>query len=119
MDYSAIQGMASSLVAMQGQPVTLTPSGGAYNVATSTFTGTGVPFQTTGVLLPLARGLTHAPGTDIQSGDMQLMLPGTIPQPAVDTKAVVNGRTYTIIEVSTVNPAGTAIYHDTIVRAPQ
>jgi hypothetical protein len=119
MDYSAIQAMASSLVSMQGQPVTLTPPGGVYDVTTSTYTGTGVPFTTTGVLLPLSRGLTHSPGTDIQVGDMQLMLPGTIPHPAVDTKAVIDGHTYTIIEVSTVNPAGTAVYYDCIVRAPQ
>jgi hypothetical protein len=119
MDYSAFQQTASWMLTAQGQPITLTPPGGTYNVATSTFTGTGVPFQTTGVLLPLPRGLTHTPGTDIQSGDMQLLLPGTIAEPAVDTKALVNGRTYTIIEVSPCMPAGTAVYFDCIVRAPQ
>jgi hypothetical protein len=50
---------------------------------------------------------------------MQLLLSGTIAQPAVDTKVLVNGKTYTIIEVSPVNPNGTAIYFDCIVRAPQ
>jgi hypothetical protein len=119
MNYAAFQQTASWMLSTQGQPVTLTPPDGTYNVATSTFTGTGAPYQTTGVLLPLSRGLTHSPGTDIQVGDMQLMLPGTIGKPSVDTKAVINGRTYTIIEVNAVNPAGTAIYFDCIVRAPQ
>lgn len=119
MNYAAFQQTASWMLSTSGQPVTLTPPGGTYNTATSTFTGTGVAFKTTGVLIPLSRGLTHNPGTDIQVGDMQLLLPGTIAQPAIDTKAVINGRTYTIIEANTVNPAGTAIYHDTIVRAPQ
>jgi hypothetical protein len=119
MNYAAFQQTASWMLQSQGQAVTLTPPGGTYNVGTSTFTGTGVPYQTTGVLLPLSRGLTHSPGTDIQVGDMQLMLPGTIGKPPVDTKAVINGRTYTIVEVNAVSPAGTAIYFDTIVRAPQ
>ncbi len=119
MDFSGFQHSASGLLAMGGQQVMLTPPGGTYDVTTSTFTGTGVPFQTTGALLPLSRGLTHMPGTDIQIGDMQLLLPGTIPEPAVDMKAVINGKTYTIIEVSPVNPSGTAIYFDCIVRGVQ
>ena len=119
MDFSGFQQSASALLAMGGQQVTVTPPGGTYDVTTSAFTGTGVPFQTTGVLLPLSRGLTHMAGTDIQTGDMQLLLSGTIAQPAVDTKVLVNGKTYTIIEVSPVNPNGTAIYFDCIVRAPQ
>ena len=119
MNYAAFQQTASWMLSSQGQPVTLTPPGGTYDVTTSAFTANGVPFQSTGVLIPLSRGLTHTPGTDIQSGDMQLLLPGTIAAPAIDTRAVINGRIYTIIEVSTVNPAGTAIYHDAIVRVPQ
>jgi hypothetical protein len=119
MDFSGFQQSASALLAMGGQQVTITPPGGTYDVTTSTFTGTGVPFQTTGVLLPLSRGLTHMPGTDIQSGDMQLLLPGTIAEPAVDTVVVIGGKPYTIIEVSPFNPNGTAVYFDCIVRVPQ
>lgn len=119
MDFSGLQHSASALLAMGGAPVTLTPPGGTYDVTTSTFTGTGVPFQTTGVLLPLSRSFTHMAGTDIQIGDMQLLLPGTIAQPPVDTKVVANGQTYIIIEVSPFNSNGTAVYFDCIVRAPQ
>lgn len=114
-----MQASADALIQAQGQAVTLTPPGGTYNVATSAFTGTGTPIATTGVLLPLSRGLKHMPGTDIQSGDMQLLLPGNIAQPQVDTQAVIGGKTYTIIEVAPVSPAGTPLYYDCIARTPQ
>ena len=119
MDFSFIQQMADATLLETGQAVTLTSPGGAYNVATSTWTGTGTPISTTGVLLPISRGLKHMPGTDIQSGDMQLLLPGNIAQPPIDTKAAIGGKTYTIIEVAPVNPAGTALYFDCVVRAGQ
>lgn len=119
MDTTFLQQSAGALINMTGQPVTLTPPGGSYNSATSTWTGTGVPITTTGVLLPLSRGLKHMPGTDIQIGDQQLLLPGTIVQPLVDTKVVIGAKTYTIIEVAPVNPAGSALYYDCIVRSGQ
>lgn len=116
-----MQATALSLLSSQGQTVTLTPppADGTYNVATSSYSGTAAPFQTVGVILPLSRGLMHMPGTDIQGGDQQLLLPGNIAQPPVDTKVLANGKTYTVIEVNPVNPSGTPIYFDCIVRAPQ
>lgn len=118
MNYGFLLNAAVAMIQAQGQPVTLTAPVVAYNTASSTATNSGTPVTTTGVLLPLSRGLKHMPGTDIQSGDQQLLLPGNIAQPLVDTQAVINGKTYTIIEVSPVNPAGTAVYYDCIVRSP-
>lgn len=112
-----MQQMAVAMIQMQGQPVTLTPPGGTYDVATSTFTGNQTTVATTGVVLPLSRGLKHAPGTDIQEGDQQLLLPGNITQPAVDTKAHINGNDYIITEVDPVAPNGTPVYFDCIVRS--
>jgi hypothetical protein len=115
-----MQATALSLLSSQGQAVTLTPPPtGTYNPATRTFTGTSTPIQTVGVVLPLSRGLMHMPGTDIQGGDQQLLLPGNIAQPSVDAQVLANGKTYTIIEVNPVNPSGTPIYFDCIVRSPQ
>lgn len=119
MDYSFLQNSAAALIQVQGQTVTLTPPGGTYDIPTGTWTGTASPVVTTGVLLPLSRGLKHMPGTDIQSGDQQLLLPGSIAQPPIDAKALINGLTYTIIEVSPFDPAGTPVYFDCIVRGVQ
>lgn len=119
MDYTSILQTCSWLLSAVGQVVTLTPAGGTYNVATSSFTGNGVPVTANAVLVPLSRGLRHMPGTDIQTGDMQLLLSASVAQPPVDSLVQVNGRTYTIVEVCPVNPSGEPLYYDCIVRLPQ
>lgn len=113
---ASMQAASLALLSSQGQPVTLTPPvSGSYNVATSAFTGTSTPVSTVGVILPLSRGLTHMPGTDIQTGDKQLLLPGNIAQPLVDTQVLIGGKTYTLVEVNAVSGA----YYDCIARGPQ
>jgi len=113
-----MQATALSLLSSQGQTVTLTfPGGGTYSGGV--FSGTPVQVVTVGVMLPLSRGLTHMLGTDIQEGDQQLLLPGNIAQPQVDTLVLANGKEYTITSVNPVNPSGTPIYFDAIIRGPQ
>lgn len=120
MDYSTIQQTASWVLTTQGEPVTLTlPGSGTYDPTTATFSGTPTQVQTFGTLLPLDRGLTHIPGTDIQSGDQQLLLAGAIAQPPVGSTVQVAGRPYTIMEVNPVAPGGLALYYDCIVRGSQ
>jgi hypothetical protein len=115
----ALRQSATSLLKSQGQPITLTGTGGTYDVATRTFTGTGSPVSTVGIVLPLPRGLTHDPGTDIQDGDQQLLLPGSIAQPLVDATAVIGGKPYIIISVNVISPSGSPVYYDCIIRGPQ
>lgn len=112
------QSDAAALLAEAGQAVTLTPpSNGTYNTATATVSGgSATPVQTTGVVLPLSRGLKHMPGTDIQAGDQRLLLPGDIAEPAIDTKAHIGGVDYTIKEVDPLNPAGTPLLYDCVIR---
>lgn len=118
MTYATDQLSAKQLLADAGQPVTLTPpASGTYNTATGTITGSaGTPVQTVGVVLPLSRGLKHMPGTDITVGDQQLLLPGDIAQPVLDTKATIGGVDYTIKEVAPLNPAGTPLLYDCVIR---
>lgn len=121
MSYATDQIDAKALLAEAGQPVTLTPpSSGTYDPATGTVGGAApTPVTTIGVVLPLSRGLKHMPGTDITAGDQQLYLPGDIAQPAIDTKATIGGVDYTIKEVAALNPGGTALLYDCVIRGAQ
>lgn len=110
------QADAAAMIAEVGQAVTLTPKASTYDPATATVSGTTTPVSTTGVVLPLSRGLMNMAGTTIQAGDQQLLLPGTIAQPAVGTAANVNGQDYTIVQVNPLDPAGTALLYDCVIR---
>jgi hypothetical protein len=118
MSYAPTQTSAARMIADKGQAVTLTPpSNGTYDTATSTVgAGSGSPVTTTGVVLPLSRGLMHMAGTDIQAGDQRLLIPGNVDQPSIDTKATIAGVDYTIKEVSPLNPGGTALLFDCVIR---
>jgi hypothetical protein len=118
LSYADDQASALALITESGQAVTLTPpSSGAYNTATGSV-GSSSPatVTTTGVVLPLSRGLKHMAGSDIAVGDQQLLLPGNIAQPALDTKATIGGLDYTIKEVAPLNPGGTALLYDCVIR---
>ena len=118
MNYATDQTDAKELIAEFGQTVTLTPpSASTYNTATGTVSGSaGTPVTTVGAVLPLSRGLKHMPGTDITANDERLLLPGDIAQPAIDTKATIGGVDYTIKEVAPLNPGGTALLFDCVIR---
>lgn len=118
---TADQLSAKAMIAESGQAVTLTPpASGTYDTATGTVSGAaGTPVSTVGVVLPLSRGLKHMPGTDITISDQQLLLPGDIAQPALDTKATIGGVDYTIKEVAALSPAGTPLLYDCVIRGGQ
>lgn len=145
MSYADDQLSAKVLLAEAGQVVILTPpSTGTYDPSTGTVIGAGaallteaggvvltevgdevllesgaaiVTIITIGVVLPLSRGLKHMPGTDIAAGDQQLLLPGDIAQPEIDTKVTIGGADFTIKEVAPLSPGGTALLYDCVIRA--
>jgi hypothetical protein len=118
VSYADDQTSAKQLLAEAGQAVTLTPpTTGTYDPNTATVTGAApTPVTTTGVVLPLSRGLKHMPGTDITASDQQLLLPGDIAEPVLDTKATIGGVDYTIKEVAPLNPGGTSLLYDCVIR---
>lgn len=108
---------ANSLIAAKGQPVTLTVHApGAYDLANNTVALTDTTVETVGVVLPISRGLRHMAGSNIGVDDQQLLLPGDIAQPPLDTKATIGGKTYTMIEVAPLAPAGEALIYDCLIR---
>lgn len=117
MSYLVTQTSAARLLAEKGQTVTLTArTPGAYDTGAGAATVTETVVETSGVVLPLSRGLRHQDGGDIQVGDQQLLLPGDIDAPAIDTKATIGGVDYTIVEVSPLSPGGVAVLHDCVIR---
>lgn len=108
---------AASLIAAKGQAVTLTYHGPSdYDPGSGTVTLADTTVVTNGVVLPLSRGLKHMPGTNIGIDDQQLLLPGDIDQPPLDTTATIGGKAFTIVEVAPLAPAGEALIYDCVIR---
>jgi hypothetical protein len=106
-----------SLITAKGQPVTLAYHAAApYDLATNQVTITDTVVETVGVVFPLSRGLKHMPRTNISIDDQQLLLPGNIEQPPVDTTVTIGGKDFTIIEVAPLAPNGTAQVYDCMIR---
>lgn len=105
------------MIAAKGQAVTLTISeAGEYDLDTNAVTLTETTVATRGVILPLSRGLKAMAGTSIQSDDQQLLLAGTIDQPPLGTKVTAGAKTFKIVEVAPLAPAGEALVYDCIIR---
>lgn len=114
---------AAEMLAEEGQAVTLTyPGGGTYDPATGTTSGSAPsPETVSGVILPLSP-FRKSQG-NIVEGDQQLLLAaenstGTaISAPVVNgTVTDANSKVWTLIAVDPLNPDGTAILYDCIVR---
>jgi hypothetical protein len=116
MTYAATQTRAAALIASKGQAVTITPhTAAAYNVSDGSVALTEAPtVSTTGVLLPLPKGFVHR--ENVRIGDQQLLLPGDITAPKIGATVTIGGTGYVIVEVSPLNPGGTNLIYDVIVR---
>lgn len=123
MDYTLDRAMADELLAEFGQAVTITPrDSGAYDTATGAVAVSGTAKTGVGAVLPLSRGLTFMGGSGIKGGDKQLLLSAldsdgaamTAPLPGYT--ATIGGTVHTIVEVSPINPGGTAVLYDCVIR---
>lgn len=114
--YDEALATATALLKELGQPVTLTRvTVGTYNPATSSASSTTVNQTTSGVLLEI--DLAQIDQTLIKTGDKRLLMSASgISQPQLDDSVAVNGRTYTIKHIKELNPAGTAVLYDCLVR---
>jgi len=109
--------VAKALIASKGQAMTLTYHGAsAYDPATATVTLTDTQVATVGLILPLSKGLRNMPGSTIGVDDQQLLLPGDIDQPAIDTTVTAGTKNYVITQVAPLAPAGTPLIYDCIIR---
>jgi hypothetical protein len=119
---------AADMLAEDGQTVTLTYVGtSSYDSATSTTTNTAPdPETVSGAILPLSIAIRYGfkqTGSLIVEGDQQLLLSAqntagvAIAAPQVNgTITDTNGNAWTIIAVDPLNPAGTAVLFDCVIR---
>jgi hypothetical protein len=111
---------ADRLIDAKGQAVTLTRrTSGAYNTATGAAAITTTTQTGKGVILPFATGLRKIAGTNIPATECQCLLSAVgITAPEVDdTLTDAAGTVWSIVEVTTLAPAGEALLHDLTVRA--
>lgn len=124
MSYAASLATAKRLLTSKGQPVTLTNHvGGAYDPSTASVAVVDTPITTVGVLLPLSSGVrgfkygtAEQPNTNTLSSDQTLLLPGDIAEPLVGATAAIGTKNYTLISVSPLNPGGTVVLYEAVIR---
>lgn len=116
---------AADLIGRKGQAVTLTRrSAGAYDPATGTASITTSTQTGKGVILPFAAGIRKSGNTTVTAADRWCILSGlntagtALTEPKVDdTLTDAAGATYTITEVSPLEPAGLAIIYELTIRS--
>lgn len=121
-DYTIDRQEAADMIADFGQTVTLTRlTSGAYDPATGTSSVTSTTQTGKGVILPLS-AFRKSIG-NIVDGDNQLLLSGLTSTGAVlttphvdDTVTDASGNVWSLLAIDPLNPAGTAILYDCIVR---
>lgn len=121
---SNLRATADRLIEAQGQSVTLTRrAGGSYDPATSSATVSTSTQSGKAVIIPFSAGLRKMAGTNIPAGDVQCLLSalksdGTaLSAPHVDdTLTDSNAKVWSIVAVSPLEPAGTALIYDLVMR---
>lgn len=127
MDYNRTLATAKRLLTGFGQSVTITNhDDGGYDIATATVAVTDAPIVTTGVVLPLSTGVrgfrygtAEQSGSNILSSDQQLLLPGGITEPKVGATVTIGAKTFRLIAVSPINPAGMVVIYDCVIRGAE
>lgn len=107
----------AEMIAEEGQPVLL-----EVTTVVDYVPGSGKPtivndeVVTMGVLLPFSRGLRALPNSGISSRDQQLLLPGDIDPPTLNSQLAVGGEAYSLVEINALAPKGEVLYYDCTVR---
>lgn len=111
-DYARAAITASRLIAKFGQSATLRQTA---NTGTA-YSPTRANTDATVTVAFVEYGDRHIDGTLIKQGDrIAYLAAGTIPD--IDDKLIVNGVTYSVVNVKQLNPAGTVVYYELQVRA--
>lgn len=119
-DYAKSAATSLRLLTKFGQNVTLTrPTTGAYDPALSTAPVTTVTETRKAVLLDYDRinfGQTLQDGTRIQAGDRRCLMGADGSVPTTLDYVTVGGVKYPIKVVKALNPAGTPVLYDMLIR---
>lgn len=114
--YSDIAAVAVSLLSEFGQNIVLTRNTpGGYSPATGTDTITTTSQTVKAAIFPIKESAFQ--GTLIAKNDFRLLIsPSANPAPLGDDTVVIQGATYTIMDVKTLSPAGTVVLYDCQIR---
>ncbi|API58095.1 hypothetical protein BSL82_01275 [Tardibacter chloracetimidivorans] len=124
--YTAMRQRAAASIQDKGAAVTVTyRTAGAYDPATGTSAITTATEDGYGVVLPFSTGLRKMAGTNIQMGDMQLLLATlaadgeALTAPNVDDTVLIGSKTYTIIDIAPLAPDGTDLLYTCTIRGTE
>src|SRR5690606_25581381 len=111
-DYQEIADVAAEILAEFGADVVIRNHAmpATYDPATGT-TAPALPTNVTvkGVLMDFARGLTDNRGTQVQSGDKELLMEAGKVVPTPEDEVIIEGVTWSIMAVNTIRPARVTI----------
>lgn len=106
---------ATELLAEFGAPVTIRrTTGGTYSPADDTTSG-AITADLTAIGLVRDYRASQIDGTVIRRGDRELVLDATVTPTAADT-VLLDGAYWSVVNVRTINPAGTPVAHFVQVR---
>lgn len=113
--YDRLALTAAALLLKYGQDVALRrpAAGAAYDAATGTVTPGGPATDTTrkAAAFDFKSGEKETAGGLIKAGDKKVLMEATSPAPTVADKVVFGGKTWEILDVQVVSPAGTDVVH--------
>lgn len=114
--YTNLQNTALKLLTSRGKACVLRKqTTGAYDPSTGSASITNTDFPIVGVLLNYSKSLMNDSDTLIEVNDRKAIIQGDV-TPDTSDLFIFNGKTYRIITVKTVDPAGTAVIHELQVR---
>jgi hypothetical protein len=119
-DYRSVMVAAKQTLSDFGQTVVLViPTTGAYNPATSSSTVSEATEDRQAALFDFDRinfGQTLGDGTLIQAGDRRCLMDADGAVPTTFCFVEVAGERYPILDIKMVNPAGTPVLYDMLLR---
>lgn len=118
--YDEMAVVALDMITEFGQPVTLRDTNvGSYDPSTGTNAPDIVLEQVAKSMLLEYKGYEFQNATLIQQGDRKLKIPAVGLQwpPTLKTKAVIQGRTWSVVNVKEISPAGIPILYELQVRS--
>lgn len=112
INYTALQSTATNLLTDNGQAVTFSyTSGAVINPATGEVTDAGSVTNVAGYGVAVAYKTAEIDGQSVLASDLKLIANNVATAPAVGWTVSVNSRTWRVMNVQPLNPAGTNIMY--------
>ena len=112
VNYTALEGTATRLLRDNGQAITFTyETGEVINPATGVVTTPASNSTVSGYGVATNFKNAEINGDTILSSDLKLLASNVASEPKANWRVGVNGRTWRVMQVSPINPAGTNVMY--------